>query len=146
MILQGVVASAVMLLLTSGCRPSERMAALYGQRCLSCHGARGRGDGPMAASLAVSVPDFRDTVEHKSNAQMRRIVREGKGIMPAFGPALSPGEINDTIRMVRLISRDDRELRWWEKYDTLVMAHCSIPWETVFEYADAPEEAGNANR
>jgi hypothetical protein len=132
--------------LVSACGPSERMETLYGQRCLSCHGASGRGDGPVAAALTVPVPDFRDTVLRKSNAQMRRVIREGKGVMPAFGPALAPSEINDTVRMVRLISREDRELSWWEKYDTLVIAHCSIPWETVFGYGDAQEEAVDAKR
>lgn len=89
--------------------------------------------------LPVSVPDFRETVERKSNAQMRRIISEGKGVMPAFNPALKPGEINDMVRMVRLLSREGRELRWWEKYDALVIAHCSVPWEVVFGYNEPPE-------
>lgn len=89
--------------------------------------------------LPVSVPDFRETVERKSNAQMRRIISEGKGVMPAFNPALKPGEINDMVRMVRLLSREGRELSWWEKYDALVIAHCSVPWEVVFGYNEPPE-------
>jgi hypothetical protein len=146
MILRRVAVFAATVLLAYGCGPSERMETLYRQRCFSCHGASGRGDGPVAVSLPVAVPDFRETVQRKSNAQMRRVIKEGKGMMPAFGPALAPGEINDTVRMVRLISRQDRELSWWEKYDTLVMAHCSIPWEVVLGYEDAAEEARNENR
>jgi Cytochrome C oxidase, cbb3-type, subunit III len=131
----------VLSLLAWGCGRSTRMDTLYLQRCVSCHGPTGRGDGQMAASLPLPVPDFRDTVERKSNGQMRRIITEGKGMMPAFDPALTPGEINDMVRMVRLLSREGRELSWWEKYDALVIAHCSIPWEAVFGYEQAPGEA-----
>jgi mono/diheme cytochrome c family protein len=115
------------------------MDLLYAQRCVSCHGVGGRGDGQMAASLPVVVPDFRDTVERKSNGQMRRIITEGKGTMPAFDPALSPGEINDMVRMVRFLSREGRDVAWWEKYDVLVSAHCSVPWELVLGYDEPPE-------
>ena len=95
----------------------------------------------MAVSLPLPVPDFRETVERKSNGQMRRIITEGKGVMPAFAPALKAGEINDMVRMVRFLSREGRDISWWEKYDALVIAHCSVPWEAVFGYDEPPEEA-----
>ena len=85
-------------------------------------------------------PNFRETVERRSNGQIRKIIAEGRGMMPAFDPALKPGEINDMVRMVRFLSREGREVSWWEKYDTLVAAHCSVPWEAVFGY-DEPLEA-----
>jgi hypothetical protein len=119
-----------------GCGRNERMDLVYAQRCLNCHGPNGRGDGPMAGSLPVATPDFRDTVQRKNNPQIRRIIANGKGIMPAFEPALSQAEINDMLQMVRFLSREGRDLAWWEKYDTLVAAHCSIPWEAVLGYDD----------
>ena len=81
----------------SGCGRNERMDLLYVQRCLNCHGLSGRGDGPMAAALPATTPDFRDTVQRKNNPQIRRIIANGKGIMPAFEPALSQAEINDIL-------------------------------------------------
>ena len=123
-----------------GCGRNQRMDALYAQRCLSCHGPSGRGDGPMAANLPVGTPDFRDTVQRKSNGQIRRIIAEGRGVMPAFEPALRPSEINDLLQMVRFLSREGRDLAWWEKFDTLVVAHCSVPWEAVLGYDEPPEE------
>ena len=110
------------------------MDALYAQRCVNCHGPSGRGDGPIAAVLPIAPPDFRQTVELKGNAQIRRMIAEGRGTMPAFSPALSAAQINDMLQMVRFLSREGRELRWWEKFDTLVVAHCSIPWEAVLGY------------
>ena len=117
------------------------MDALYDQRCLNCHGPGGHGDGPMAAALPITPPDFRQTVEVKGNVQIRRLIADGRGTMPAFSPALSAAEINDMLQMVRFLSREGRDLRWWEKFDILVVAHCSIPWEAVWGYDEAaPKE------
>ena len=109
---------------------------------MNCHGPGGNGDGPMAAALPGKPPDFRETVERKSNSQIRKVIAEGAGVMPAFGPALSPSEINDMLQMVRFLSREGRDVAWWEKFDTLVVAHCSVPWETVLGY-DEPSETAN---
>ena len=130
----------LLCLIAAGCGRSERMDALYAQRCIGCHGATGKGEGQTAAALSVRVPEFRETVERRSNGQIRKIIAEGRGMMPAFDPALKPGEINDMVRMVRFLSREGREVSWWEKYDTLIAAHCSVPWEAVFGY-DEPLEA-----
>jgi Cytochrome C oxidase, cbb3-type, subunit III len=127
-------------LLWIGCGRNERMDLLYAQRCLSCHGPSGRGDGPVAASLPARIPDFRETVEKKSTPQIRRAIAEGRGIMPAFGPALRQAEITDMVQMVRFLSREGRDLSWWEKYDVLVVAHCNVPWELVLGYDEPPEK------
>ncbi|MEX0804702.1 MAG: cytochrome c [Candidatus Binatia bacterium] len=116
------------------------MDALYAQRCLGCHGPTGQGDGPLARSLPVRPPDFRETVERKSNSQIRKAIAEGRGAMPAFSPALRQSEISDMLQMVRFLSREGRDIRWWEKFDTLVVAHCSLPWETVLGYDEPIEE------
>jgi hypothetical protein len=123
-----------------GCGRNPRMDALYAQRCLGCHGPSGRGDGPVAASLPVSVPDFRETVLHKGPSRIRRIIADGLGIMPAFGPALKPAEVSDMVQMVRFLSREGRDVSWWENYDALVVAHCSVPWDVVLGYDESPEE------
>jgi Cytochrome C oxidase, cbb3-type, subunit III len=121
-------------LIAIGCGRNERMDTLYAQRCLSCHGLSGQGDGPLSASLPVQVPDFTETVERKSTAQIRRVIAEGRGMMPAFEPALRPSEISDMVQMVRFLSRERREISWWERFDTLVVAHCSVPWDLVLGY------------
>ena len=123
-----------------GCGRNQRMDLLYAQRCMGCHGQSGEGDGPVAASLPVRVPDFRETVEKKSIPQIRRAIAEGRGIMPAFGPALSPAEITDMVQMVRFLSREGRNISWWEKYDALVVAHCNVPWELVLGYDEPAEQ------
>jgi hypothetical protein len=130
----------IFLLGTVACGRSERMDALYAQRCLGCHGPAGNGDGPLARSLPARPPDFRQTVERRTNNQIRRAIAEGQGTMPAFSPALRQSEISDMLQMVRFLSREGRETRWWEKFDTLVVAHCSLPWETILGYDEPVEE------
>jgi hypothetical protein len=120
----------------AGCGRNERMDRLYAERCLGCHGVSGRGDGPAAALLPLRLADFRDTVQRKSTGQIRKIISEGRGIMPAFEPALRPPEITDMVQMVRFLSREGRDVSWWEKYDALVIAHCSVPWDAVLGYGE----------
>ncbi|HEU4344721.1 MAG TPA: cytochrome c [Candidatus Binatia bacterium] len=115
------------------------MDFLYAQRCLSCHGPSGQGDGPLAMSLPMRPPDFRETVERRSTSQIRRTIADGRGIMPAFAPALRQAEITDMVQMVRLLSREGRDVSWWERFDTLVVAHCSIPWDAVFGTNESAE-------
>jgi hypothetical protein len=131
----------VFLLSTVACGRNERMDALYAQRCLGCHGPAGNGDGPLAQSLPVGPPDFRDIVERRTNTQIRKAIAEGKGTMPAFSPALRQSEISDMLQMVRFLSREGRDTRWWEKFDTLVVAHCSLPWETILGYDEPAEQS-----
>lgn len=123
----------------AGCGRNERMDTLYAQRCVGCHGPAGRGDGPGASSLPVRVPDFRETVERKSTPQIRKAIAEGRGIMPAFRPALRQAEITDMVQMVRFLSREGRDISWWERFDTLVVAHCSLPWDFVLGYDQSSE-------
>ena len=134
-------ALAALITLLSACSRNEQMQALYGQRCIGCHGPSGRGDGPLVAALRVPVPDFRDTVEKKSVLQIRRAISEGKGVMPAFGPALQRIEIQDMVRYVRILSLEGRELQWWERFEPLVYAHCSVPWDYVLGYRETEGSA-----
>ena len=60
--------------------------------------------------------------------------------MPAYHPALRPPEISDMVQMVRFLSREGRDISWWEKYDTLVVAHCSVPWEVALGFDEPSEE------
>ena len=47
-------------LLTAGAAHAQDSGSrLFLTHCASCHGAHGEGDGPVAAALAVSVPNLR---------------------------------------------------------------------------------------
>lgn len=52
---------------------------LYRRLCASCHGVEGRGDGPVAASLRVEVPDLTRTASRARGMDPReRIWRDSR--------------------------------------------------------------------
>ena len=68
-------------------------AELFDRFCASCHGSEARGDGPVAASLNVAVPDLTTiAVRHgEFPAMLIRDVIDGRGIdMRAHGTRTMP--------------------------------------------------------
>ncbi len=66
---------------------------LFAQFCASCHGAGGQGDGPVAQTLKVEVPDLTRLVRRPGAEfpveQVRRIV-DGREILAAHGARRMP--------------------------------------------------------
>lgn len=71
--------------------PAEVGAVIYRRNCTSCHGLERQGNPPVYPAL---------TGIQKADAEIRTILRDGKGIMPAF-PQLSQREINAVITFLR---------------------------------------------
>lgn len=79
---------------------------LYQQFCASCHGTSGRGDGPVAGSLGVEVPDLtrlairqggffdRERVERIIDGR-QIIAAHGRRTMPIWGEAFSRSHLGD---------------------------------------------------
>jgi hypothetical protein len=75
---------------------------LYHRFCESCHGAQGRGDGPVAASFRVEVPDLTRTARRLQGAEGReRLIRiiDGRYILGAHGSRLMPVWGEDLSRL-----------------------------------------------
>jgi mono/diheme cytochrome c family protein len=75
---------------------------LYRRFCASCHGIQGRGDGPVAASLRVEVPDLTLTARRGASIDPRdRIVRiiDGRYIIGAHGTRVMPVWGEDLARL-----------------------------------------------
>jgi len=75
---------------------------LYRRFCASCHGIEGRGDGPVAASLRVEVPDLTLTARRAHSSDARdRIVRviDGRSVIGAHGTRLMPIWGEDLARL-----------------------------------------------
>lgn len=79
---------------------------LYERFCASCHGVTGRGDGPVAGSLGVEVPDLTLAARRAGDRYPReRILRiidgrhiigaHGSRTMPVWGEDLSRLELGD---------------------------------------------------
>ena len=81
----------------------ETGASLFAENCVACHGADGRGDGPMTAELAVTPPDLTGIVARNGGVFPRDYVmsmidgysrgQHGAQIMPEFGA----GDMGDTV-------------------------------------------------
>lgn len=64
--------------------------SLYAATCASCHGAdqKGTGNGPSLEGL----------FDRKSPDEVVALIRQGTGLMPAFGAAMGGGAIRDVVR------------------------------------------------
>src|SRR5687768_7834542 len=64
-------------------------AVLWRVHCASCHGAGGHGDGRAAPPVAT-VPDLTSAeAQASTDEQMAAVIREGRGMMPAFGSQIN---------------------------------------------------------
>src|SRR5215469_10994468 len=65
---------------------------LYGYDCAMCHGAGGDGKGDVAASMNLTLKDWRDpaVLSALSDAQMYDIISKGKDKMVGEGDRLTP--------------------------------------------------------
>jgi mono/diheme cytochrome c family protein len=75
---------------------------LYLRFCASCHGATGRGDGPVAASFSVEVPDLTLIARRAKGVYPRdNIVRiiDGRHIIGAHGARTMPVWGEDFTRL-----------------------------------------------
>jgi mono/diheme cytochrome c family protein len=91
-----------------GAQPGEEAAdpmavatAIYRSQCATCHGERGRGDGPQAALFHPpdwTTPAFQSSW---SDAQLRDAITHGRNSMPPFGPTIRPEGIDLLVRLVR---------------------------------------------
>jgi putative copper resistance protein D len=80
-----------------------RGAPLYAANCAACHGARGRGDGPLATKIPIRPADL--TEPHLFAHSVGDIfwwVSHGRanGVMPGFADKLTPDQRWDLINFV----------------------------------------------
>ena len=76
---------------------------VYTDKCLKCHGEKGRGDGPRAYDLSKKPADYTDKEKMSkfTDADLKKVVQEGKKPMPAFGKKLGDEEIDGVIAYIR---------------------------------------------
>lgn len=83
-------------------------AALWGMRCATCHGNEGRGDG-TGRPPGAAMPDLTQAAYHssRSDEQIHAVIKNGRGMMPAFGDQLSDLGIDALVKHVRSLARDN---------------------------------------
>ncbi len=87
---------------------AEQGESVYRTYCLNCHGAKGRGDGPVADSLTPKPADLAsETVQKKSEKELLTIIRDGKSgtSMPSWKGELSEQHIRNVLAYLRGFGR-----------------------------------------
>jgi len=77
----------------------------YDKECKSCHGTKG-GGGPVKLEdgTKLKVPSFQEgrALRHPDSDYLKQITKGGDG-MPAFEKKLTPEQMNDLIRFIRVV-------------------------------------------
>jgi cytochrome c6 len=75
-------------------------AAVYKAKCAACHGADGAGQTTMGKKM--NLRDFRSPeVQKQSNAELLKIITDGKDKMPAYKAKLSASELKGLVDYLR---------------------------------------------
>lgn len=78
--------------------------AIYMELCSSCHGMKGKGDGPVAKGLAAQPANLLLMAAHHSDGDLAWKIRYGRGDMPGWEDELSRNEIWDTVNYLKIMS------------------------------------------
>jgi cytochrome c6 len=78
---------------------NAKRKALFQAKCGTCHGQDGAGS---ALGKRIQVADLRSSeVQSQSDADLSRIISDGRKDMPPFGSALSKSEIDSLVAYIR---------------------------------------------
>lgn len=93
-------------------RPVEaRGHRLFVQRCATCHGPQGRGDGQNAYRLDPPPPDFQASLVRLSVTDRRRVIEGGTAALgrsplcPPWGRTLDGDEVDALVAWLEVASR-----------------------------------------
>lgn len=75
---------------------------IYETNCLMCHGARGKGDGPISAALRPPAADLTGAkARAKSDQDLLAVIQDGRGAMPAWKTQLKEQDIQSVLVYIR---------------------------------------------
>jgi len=79
--------------------------ALYNQHCKSCHGSKGKGDGPKAAQLNTECGDFtKPATQSETDGALFYKTSEGRKDMPSFKKKIADqNEIWAVVNYIRTL-------------------------------------------
>ncbi|MFZ6024016.1 MAG: c-type cytochrome [Bacteroidota bacterium] len=79
---------------------------VYVKECQSCHGKKGKGDGPSAKDLDVPAGDFTKAVtQNQSDGALYWKIAEGRKPMPSFKKKLNETQIWQTVVYMRTLKQ-----------------------------------------
>jgi len=93
--------------------PQARGHRVFLQRCATCHGPQGRGDGQNAYNLQPPPPDFQESLAKLSPADRRKVVESGTAALgrsplcPPWGRSLGPDDVDAVVAWLEVASRPE---------------------------------------
>jgi cytochrome c553 len=79
--------------------------AVYDKSCKTCHGTEGQGNPGIAKAMNVTIHDLGSAeVQGKSDAELKKIITEGKGKMRPV-KTLSDDQVQNLIAYIRSLAK-----------------------------------------
>jgi cytochrome c553 len=86
--------------------PSQRNQVIdvtWAKQCATCHGRRGKGDGPSSTMVKARDLTNAEFQASMSDEQLKKVIREGKDKMPAFN--LPDSVLDGLVEQVRSFAK-----------------------------------------
>jgi|SRR5450432_648532 len=95
---------ALVILVASAALASPGAAETYKAKCASCHGPD--ASGQTAVGKSMKIRDLRSAeVQKQTDADLEKIITDGKGKMPAYKAKLSVADISSLVAYVRGVAK-----------------------------------------
>jgi mono/diheme cytochrome c family protein len=89
--------------------PGEKIdgiAMIYREKCVSCHGEKGKSNGPTSITLSVTPADLADSkVPKMKDGELFWKISKGRPPMPAFESELSETDRWQMVNYVRYLTK-----------------------------------------
>lgn len=79
-------------------------ATIYKAKCAMCHGADGKGETPMGKNLKLKDLSS-DDVQKVHDSEIKTLIENGNGKMPAMKGKLSDKQVEDVVQYVRTLKK-----------------------------------------
>ncbi len=87
----------------------KRGKEIYMKQCATCHGKKGKGDGPAAKFLGKPLPDFTSpTMAQRSEGELFWKITNGKPPMPAWKSMLSEQDRWAVVLYLRSLAKSNK--------------------------------------
>jgi mono/diheme cytochrome c family protein len=94
----------LLMLVASVALAAPGAAETYKAKCASCHGPD--GSGQTAVGKSMKIRDLRSAeVQKQADADLEKIITDGKGKMPAYKAKLSVADISSLVAYVRGVAK-----------------------------------------
>ena len=87
----------------------QRGRDLFVSNCASCHGNKGRGDGPIAAALTPKPADLVVMAPMHPGGDFFWKIANGRGPMPAWKDTLNENQIWDLVNYIKSLGEESSE-------------------------------------